>query len=38
MSVSHLPEPWRPNGIFKLGDRVALRDQHNVFVVRCEKT
>jgi hypothetical protein len=37
MRLSHLPEPWRPNAIYKLGDRVALRDQHAVFVVRCGK-
>ncbi len=37
MSLRHLPEPWRPNEIYRLGDRVTLRDQRNVFVVRCEK-
>jgi len=37
MSVRHLPEPWRPNGIYKLGDRVTLRGERSVFVLRCEK-
>jgi len=37
MTLSHLPEPWRPDAIYKLGDRMTLRDEHNVFVLRCEK-
>jgi len=37
MSLSHLPEPWRPDVMYKLGDRVTLPDEHNVFVLRCEK-
>ena len=37
MSLSLLPEPWRPNAIYKLGDPVTLRAERRVFVVRCEK-
>jgi len=37
MTLSHLPEPWRPNTIYKVGDRVTLRGESSVFVVRCEK-
>ncbi len=37
MKLRYLPEPWRPNAIYRLGDRVTLRDRRNVFVVRCEK-
>ena len=37
MKVSHLPEPWRPNAIYKLGDRVTLRGERAVFVLRREK-
>jgi hypothetical protein len=37
MTLSHLPEPWRPSSIYKLGDRVTLRGKRKVFVVRCEK-
>ena len=37
MTLSHLPKPWRPNAMYKLGDRVTLRGERRVFVVRCEK-
>lgn len=37
MSLSHLPEPRRPNAIHKLGDRVTIRDERAIFVLRCEK-
>ena len=37
MSLSHLPGPWRPNAVYKLGDRVTIRGERNVFVLRCEK-
>ena len=37
MSLSHFPEPWRPNAIYKLSDRVTLRTPKCVFVLRCEK-
>jgi len=37
MSLTHLPEPWRPNAVYKVGDRVTLRDERAIFVLRCEK-
>ena len=37
MSLSHFPEPWRPNAIYKLSDRVTVRTPECVFVLRCEK-
>ena len=37
MTLSHLPSPWRPNAIYQLGNRVTIRDEHNVYVLRCEK-
>jgi hypothetical protein len=36
MSLSHLPAPWRPNAIYQIGARVTIRDEHNVYVLRCE--
>jgi len=29
--------PWGPNAVYKLGDRVTIRGERNVFVLRCEK-
>jgi hypothetical protein len=37
MSLSHLPSPWRVNAYHKLGARVTIRNERNVFVLRCEK-
>jgi len=37
MSLTHIPEPWRPNTIYGLGDRMTIRDERAVFVLRCEK-
>ena len=37
MTLNHLPAPWRPNAIYRLGDRVTIRSEHTVFVLRCEK-
>ncbi|MGO9604607.1 MAG: hypothetical protein ACLQAT_14660 [Candidatus Binataceae bacterium] len=37
MTLTQLPEPWRPNAVYKLGDRVTLRGERSVFVLRCEK-
>jgi len=37
MSLAHLPGPWRPNASYKPGDRVTLRGERNVLVLRCEK-
>jgi hypothetical protein len=37
MSLDYLPSPWRPNAIYQLGNRVTIRDEHKVYVLRCEK-
>jgi len=37
VSLTHLPEPRRPNAIHNLGDRVTLRDEHAIFVLPGEK-
>jgi hypothetical protein len=37
MSLTHPPEPWRPNAIYKSSDRVTVRDEPNIYVLRCEK-
>jgi hypothetical protein len=37
MSLNHPPGPWRPNAVYKRGDRVTIRSERNVFVLRCEK-
>ena len=37
MSLSLFPQPWLPNAIYQLGDRVTLRTSDCVFVLRCEK-
>jgi hypothetical protein len=37
MSSSHLPGPWCPNAVYKLRDRVTIRNERHVFVLRCEK-
>jgi len=37
MSLNQLPGPWRPNAVYKLGDRVTIRNKRHVFVLRCEK-
>jgi hemin uptake protein HemP len=36
-SVSHLPQPWRPNALYQRGDRVTIRDEGSVYVLRCER-
>jgi hypothetical protein len=38
MSLPHLPEPWRPNAIYRSGDRGTLRDERAIFVLQCEKS
>ena len=35
--MTYTLESWRPNAIYRLGDRVTLRDEHAIFVLRCEK-
>ncbi len=30
MRLAHLPEPWRPNAVYKLGDRVTVRHRPNI--------
>jgi len=34
MSLRHLPARWRPNAFHKTGDRVTIRNERNVFVLR----
>jgi hypothetical protein len=37
MNLTHLPEPWRADAVYRLGDRATIHDEHRVYVLRCER-
>ena len=37
MNLTHIPEPWHADAVYRLGDRVTIHDEHFVYVLRCER-